>query len=77
MELAPGSLYRHYKNKMYRVIGVARHSETMEEVVVYECLYENDLGKLWVRPKKMFLEEVKVDGYQGPRFTLLEDSATR
>ncbi len=71
-EARPGDLYRHYKNKMYRVIGVARHSETLEELVVYEALYPNDLGQLWIRPKKMFLEDVSVDGYKGPRFTRVE-----
>lgn len=58
----------HYKNKKYRLVGVARHSETLEEMVVYEALYENNLGALWVRPKKMFMENVTVDGYSGPRF---------
>lgn len=50
--------YRHYKGKEYEVIGVARHSETLEELVVYRALYENELGSLWVRPVKMFLGEV-------------------
>lgn len=51
--------YRHYKGNMYEVLGVARHSETLEELVVYRALYgENEL---WVRPVKMFLEEVEID----------------
>ena len=61
MELKLG-VYEHYKGKKYRVIGVAKHSETLEDLVVYEALYENDLSKLWVRPLKMFLDEVEVDG---------------
>lgn len=59
-------IYRHYKQKEYRVIGVAKHSETMEELVVYRKLYD-DHG-LWVRPLKMFLEEVEVNGKKVPRF---------
>ena len=72
-ELKTGETYRHYKNKLYKVIGVVRHSETLEELVLYEALYEalyaNDLGKLWVRPKAMFLENVTTADYSGPRFT--------
>ena len=60
--------YRHYKGKEYRVLGVARHSETLEEFVVYEALYENPAGKLWVRPLKMFAEEVEVGDQKIPRF---------
>lgn len=63
----PG-LYRHYKNKMYRVLGTALHSETLEPLVVYEALYENDLGKLWVRPAAMFAETISLDGKTIPRF---------
>ena len=57
--LAPGR-YRHYKGNEYEVIGVARHSETLEELVVYRALY-GDQG-LWVRPRAMFLERVEVEG---------------
>lgn len=58
--------YRHYKGNDYLVIGVARHSETEEELVVYSP----DYGQkgLWVRPKEMFLENVEVDGRALPRF---------
>ena len=58
--------YRHYKGHYYEVMGVARHSETEEELVVYRQLY-GEQG-LWVRPKAMFLEEVDVDGKTVPRF---------
>lgn len=61
--------YRHYKGKEYKVIGVARHSETLEELVVYQALYGE--GGFWVRPIKMFLEEVEVDGKKMPRFEYL------
>jgi hypothetical protein len=58
--------YRHYKGNEYIVLGVARHSETEEELIVYR----QDYGErgLWVRPKEMFLETVEVDGQQVPRF---------
>ena len=61
--------YRHYKGKEYSVIGVARHSETEEELVVYRKEYD-DHG-LWVRPKGMFLETVDVAGRSVPRFEYL------
>lgn len=60
--------YRHYKNKPYRLLGTVRHSETLEELALYETLYENDLGRLWVRPKDMFFENVEIDGVIKPRF---------
>ncbi len=65
MELKPGK-YRHFKGKEYELLGVARHSETMEELVVYRALY-GEHG-LWVRPAAMWTEEVNRDGYHGPRF---------
>lgn len=55
-----GGVYEHYKGKRYRVYGVCRHSETLEELVHYECLYENELGKMWVRPKELFLGAVTI-----------------
>lgn len=63
--------YQHFKGNFYEVIGVARHSETLEELVVYRALYDSpEFGKnsLWVRPKKMFLETVIADGKKVPRF---------
>ena len=63
----PG-VYRHHKGQYYQVLGVARHSETLEEYVMYKALYKNKLGALWVRPKTMFLEEVVVNGKKLPRF---------
>lgn len=61
--------YRHYKGNEYEVIGVAKHSETLEEMVVYMALYGEHA--LWVRPKKMFEETVEVDGKKVPRFQLI------
>lgn len=69
MSLQPG-LYRHYKGPEYRVLGVARHSETEEEVVVYQALY-GEYG-LWVRPLEMFQSEVELDGERVPRFAFVE-----
>lgn len=65
-EVRPGR-YRHYKGREYEVIGVARHSETEEEYVVYRCLYGD--FSLWVRPLAMFMEEVVADGRGVPRFS--------
>jgi len=67
--IRPGR-YRHYKGNDYEVIGVARHSETEEEVVVYRCLYGD--GSLWVRPLAMFCETVEVAGRKVPRFAPLD-----
>ena len=58
--------YRHFKGGEYEVLGMAHHSETEEELVVYRPLY-NDSG-LWVRPAAMWNETVDRDGYHGPRF---------
>ena len=69
MELKPGK-YRHFKGKEYQLIGIARHSETMEPMVVYRALY-GEQG-LWVRPASMWTEQVERDGYKGPRFQLIE-----
>ena len=52
--MKPQAFYRHYKDKPYRALGLCRHSETLEELVLYEALYPNELGSLWVRPKEMF-----------------------
>jgi cupin 2 domain-containing protein len=65
--------YRHFKGNEYTVLGVARHSETLEELVVYRQEY--DEHGLWVRPKQMFAETVKVDGRDVPRFQHLGSSS--
>jgi len=58
--------YRHYKDLPYEVIGLARHSESLEPMVVYRPLYGEQA--LWVRPYAMFIEEVTIDGVRQPRF---------
>ncbi len=62
-------LYQHFSGKQYQVIGVCRHSETLEEMVLYRALYA-DYG-LWVRPKEMFLETVQRNGKDILRFTFV------
>ncbi len=71
MEIKPGK-YRHFKGNLYEVIGVANHSETMEEMVVYRALYGEH--SLWVRPASMWEEVVDRDGYHGPRFQFVEEA---
>lgn len=66
--LKPGR-YRHFKGNEYRLLYVARHSETMEPMVVYQALYGE--GGIWVRPAGMWNEQVDRDGYSGPRFTYI------
>lgn len=60
--------YQHYKGGKYLVLGVAKHSETKEDLVVYVSLYDNDMASMWVRPVRMFTEDVIVDGESVPRF---------
>lgn len=70
-ELVLGGIYRHYKGKLYRVLYIARHSETEEQLVIYQALY-GDYG-IWARPFSMFMEDVQMpDGTWMPRFSLLE-----
>ena len=68
--LREGEIYEHYKGKHYEVIGVAHHSETMEELVVYKALYDTEFGfgSLWVRPRAMFEEIIEINGQQRARF---------
>ena len=65
--------YRHYKGKEYEVLGVVRHSETLEEMVLYKALYESTYGRdtLWVRPKGMFQEVITMEGKEMPRFDFI------
>ena len=63
--------YRHFKGMEYEVIGIAKHSETLEPMVVYRALYGD--GGLWVRPAEMWNEAVTRDGKTQPRFTYIDD----
>ncbi len=67
--------YRHYKGHLYEVIGTARHSETLEDMVIYKALY-GDFG-IWVRPLKMFLENIEVDGKIQKRFGFVGDESSK
>ena len=69
-QLKPG-VYRHFKGNLYRLITIARHSETLEEMVVYQALYGE--GGYWVRPAAMWDEHVEKEGYSGPRFAFVEE----
>ncbi len=67
MEIKLGN-YRHFKGEVYEVVGLGKHSETLEELVIYK----NDKSEVWVRPKKMFFENILIDGKKIPRFEYLE-----
>lgn len=73
MKLKKGK-YRHFKGNYYELIDIARHSETMEEMVVYRALYVE--RGLWVRPASMWTEEICRNGYTGPRFTYIGEDET-
>lgn len=68
--------YRHYKGKFYEVIGIALHSETLEEFVVYKPLYDNKEfpDKLWIRPKNMFIQTVLVNNQSVKRFEFISNN---
>ncbi|SES63934.1 DUF1653 domain-containing protein [Anaerobranca gottschalkii] len=72
MAIIIGGRYRHYKGNEYKVLHIAKHSETLEEMVVYQCLYGD--FSLWVRPRKMFEELVEVEGKVIPRFSLIKEN---
>lgn len=69
--IKPG-IYEHYKKMRYQVLGIALHSETLEELVVYKALYGDKLS--WVRPLGMFFEKVDINGIKQPRFTFIEET---
>ena len=69
-KVKPG-YYRHFKGNKYLVIGTAKHSETLEELVVYVSLYENETSQIWVRPVELFLEKIEREGKTVPRFKFI------
>lgn len=71
--IKPG-IYKHYKGNLYHVIGCAKHSESMEDMVYYEALYVNPEGTYWVRPLAMFCEEIEIDGKKIKRFEFISDN---
>jgi len=64
-------IYQHYKGPLYKVTQVVKHSETDEELVIYQCQYDD--FSWWARPKSMFLETIIKDGKQINRFTWMRD----
>ncbi|CZH04496.1 DUF1653 domain-containing protein [Legionella pneumophila serogroup 1] len=70
MSFIKKGIYRHYKGNLYEVIDVARHSESLEDMVVYRALYGD--FELWVRPLKMFLQDIEISGVVHKRFELYE-----
>lgn len=69
MNAEVGKKYRHYKGNEYEVVYIARHTETEEELVIYCAVI--DPANIWARPRKMFEEEVEVNGRLVPRFALI------
>ncbi len=69
-------IYEHYKGNRYEVMGMVRHSETDEFMVLYKALYPSEFGDgaLWVRPLAMFQEDVTINSQKVPRFRYLEKS---
>ena len=65
-------IYRHYKGEKYKVLAVAKHSETLEDMVVYQAIYGS--GEIWVRPLSMFCQTVESGGQLVPRFAKLDES---
>ncbi|NOQ14914.1 MAG: DUF1653 domain-containing protein [Methyloprofundus sp.] len=70
----PKGIYKHFKGHVYKVIGIAKHSETLEEQVVYVSI--SDDTDIWVRPANMFLDRVERDGKRFQRFEFLGESIT-
>ena len=70
-QLKPG-IYRHFIGNRYELLYVAKHSETLEDMVVYRALYGE--GGVWVRPAAMWFEHVEKDGYSGPRFAWVAEN---
>lgn len=69
-------VYQHYSGKLYEVVDVACHSETLRWFVVYKPLYEHEgMPDTWVRPLEMFFEEVTVNGERMPRFQKVDNIA--
>lgn len=68
-------LYKHYKGNPYNLMGLARHSESLEEMVVYQAMYGD--YRLWVRPKELFFGTLMVDGQEVPRFTFVDETLTQ
>lgn len=72
MEIKIGGFYIHSKSgKKYKVIGLAKHSDDLTDLVIYEAQYQHEFCQLWARPLNQFLEEVEIDGQKVPRFKFI------
>ncbi len=69
-EIVIGGIYKHFKGNEYKVLNIAKNSETLEYMVVYQALYGS--GDIWVRPLNMFLENIENDGKIIKRFELIK-----
>ena len=71
-EIKSGQIWKHSKKGgTYKIIAIAKHSETLEDMVVYEAQYDNPMAKIWVRPLSMWQEIVEINGEKKPRFQLI------
>ena len=66
-----GKTFKHYKGNIYKIIGEAVHSETHEDLVIYQD--QADVTKTWARPKEMFFENIIFEGKEVPRFSIIEN----
>jgi hypothetical protein len=76
-DLKPGTLISHFKHPdlLYKVIGIGKHSETLEEMVIYQATFKSEEwaeNQIWVRPINMFLDNKEIDGKTVPRFTIIK-----
>lgn len=72
MIIKSGQIWQHFKGGKYRIINVAKHSETLEDLVIYEALYDKVTSKYWARPLADFLGTKNIDGEEVPRFKLIK-----
>jgi hypothetical protein len=72
MDIKINGIYRHYKGNKYKVIAIGKHSETLEQLVVYQALYGNN--EIWCRPISMWNDDINIDGKIHKRFQIIEDN---
>lgn len=72
-EIKPGQIWKNNKKGgTYKILALAKHSESLEDLVVYEALYDNPVAKVWARPLSMWQEEIEINGQKMPRFELVQ-----
>lgn len=71
--ISAGQIWRHYKDKDYRIIAISRDTEDLLWYVVYEALYDNKMSPIWHRRLDIFLESIEIDGIIKPRFTKIDN----